>query len=222
MRPGDAGLGRPSVQQRGVSPAPTARPSASCGRDARAGDLRGEVCGSTGAGRGPPSAARASARALGRRARPRSDGPTARRGPTRSRRMQVAIISDIHGNRQAFEAVLDDIEASRRGGVWRPRRLRRRPQHACVDSRAPTDSPWRGNHDLAVAGELSLDDFSRGAALAALDAGGHRPGEPRLPRGPPAPRDAGRSTTRPARRGLGVRALGAARRAVPRRGAPRA
>ena len=35
--------------------------------------------------------------------------------------MQVAIVSDIHGNRHAFEAVLDDVRAAgapRRSGAW--------------------------------------------------------------------------------------------------------
>jgi Icc-related predicted phosphoesterase len=32
--------------------------------------------------------------------------------------MRVAIVSDIHGNRQAFEAVLDAIEASECQEMW--------------------------------------------------------------------------------------------------------
>ena len=32
--------------------------------------------------------------------------------------MQVAIVSDIHGNRHAFEAVLADAEARRRDEMW--------------------------------------------------------------------------------------------------------
>ena len=32
--------------------------------------------------------------------------------------MRIAIISDIHGNRQAFEAVLDAIEASTCEQIW--------------------------------------------------------------------------------------------------------
>ena len=48
----------------------------------------------------------------------------------------------------------------------RPRRLRRRPD-ACVElARDNTDVCLAGNHDLAVAGEIPLDEFSRGARLA--------------------------------------------------------
>ena len=45
--------------------------------------------------------------------------------------MRVAIVSDIHGNQQAFEAVLEDVaqRRARRDLVpGRPRRLRRRPR----------------------------------------------------------------------------------------------
>ena len=84
--------------------------------------------------------------------------------------MRVLIVSDIHGNLPALEAVLADAE--RRGGfevVWclgdtvgygaQPNecldRLRQLPLTSLV-----------GNHDLGAIGELSLDEFNDYAAAA--------------------------------------------------------
>jgi diadenosine tetraphosphatase ApaH/serine/threonine PP2A family protein phosphatase len=70
--------------------------------------------------------------------------------------MRVAIVSDIHGNRPAFEAVLGDLV----GYGAEP--------DACVQlAREHADLCLVGNHDLAVRGDLPLTEFSRGAALAA-------------------------------------------------------
>jgi predicted phosphodiesterase len=83
--------------------------------------------------------------------------------------MKVAIISDIHGNRQAFEAVLADIVEESVAEVWCLGDLvgYGADPDACVDlARDNTDICLAGNHDLAVAGKLPLDDFSPGAALA--------------------------------------------------------
>lgn len=84
--------------------------------------------------------------------------------------MQVAVLSDIHSNRHALEAVLDDVRHTGARELWclgdivgygaDPNdcvRLVREHVAVCV----------AGNHDLAVTGELPLDDFSAGAALAA-------------------------------------------------------
>ena len=85
--------------------------------------------------------------------------------------MRVAIASDIHGNRHAFEAVIAAAEAAeRRGAVVprRPRRLRRRARRLRRAGRGEHCAIClAGNHDLAVVDVLSLEDFSRGAALAA-------------------------------------------------------
>jgi predicted phosphodiesterase len=83
--------------------------------------------------------------------------------------MKVAIISDIHGNRQAFEAVLADIALESVAEVWCLGDLvgYGADPDACVDlARDNTDVCLAGNHDLAVAGKIPLDDFSRGAELA--------------------------------------------------------
>ena len=83
--------------------------------------------------------------------------------------MKVAIISDIHGNRQAFEAVLTDIAERSVEEVWCLGDLvgYGAEPDACVDlARDNTDLCLAGNHDLAVTGRISLEDFSRGAAIA--------------------------------------------------------
>ncbi|HEY8582569.1 MAG TPA: metallophosphoesterase family protein [Capillimicrobium sp.] len=84
--------------------------------------------------------------------------------------MQVAIVSDVHGNRHAFEAVLDDIAATAAAETWCLGDLvgYGAEPDACVElARAQTTICLAGNHDLAVTGALSLDDFSRGAEIAA-------------------------------------------------------
>ena len=83
--------------------------------------------------------------------------------------MKVAIISDIHGNRQAFEAVLEDIDGEAVAEVWCLGDLvgYGADPDVCVDlARDNTDVCLGGNHDLAVAGKIALDEFSRGAAIA--------------------------------------------------------
>jgi predicted phosphodiesterase len=83
--------------------------------------------------------------------------------------MKVAIISDIHGNRQAFEAVLDDIADDSVEEVWCLGDLvgYGADPDACVElARDNADLCLAGNHDLAVAGKIPLDDFSRGAGVA--------------------------------------------------------
>jgi len=84
--------------------------------------------------------------------------------------MKVAVVSDIHANRHAFEAVLDDVHESETVELWclgdvvgygaEP--------DACVElAREHAAVCLAGNHDLAVAGELDLDEFSTGARVAA-------------------------------------------------------
>jgi predicted phosphodiesterase len=85
-------------------------------------------------------------------------------------RMKVAVISDIHANRQAFEAVLDAIADSDASELWCLGDLvgYGADPDACVElAREHAAVCLAGNHDLAVIGELPLDEFSRGASLAA-------------------------------------------------------
>ncbi len=84
--------------------------------------------------------------------------------------MRVAIVSDIHANRQAFEAVLDAIEASECEEMWCLGDLvgYGADPDACVElARRHAAVSLAGNHDLGVRGTLPLEQFSRGAALAA-------------------------------------------------------
>ena len=84
--------------------------------------------------------------------------------------MHVAIVSDIHGNRHAFEAVLDDARGAGADEVWCLGDLvgYGAEPDACVElARDRVAICLAGNHDLAVTGELPIDDFSRGAAISA-------------------------------------------------------
>ena len=83
--------------------------------------------------------------------------------------MKVAIISDIHGNRQAFEAVLTDIAEENVEQVWCLGDLvgYGADPDTCVElAREHAAVCLAGNHDLAVAGKIPLDEFSRGAGIA--------------------------------------------------------
>jgi predicted phosphodiesterase len=84
--------------------------------------------------------------------------------------VRIAIVSDIHGNRQAFEAVLDQIEESDCEEMWCLGDLvgYGADPDACVElARRHAAVCLAGNHDLGVIGTLPLEQFSRGAALAA-------------------------------------------------------
>jgi diadenosine tetraphosphatase ApaH/serine/threonine PP2A family protein phosphatase len=84
--------------------------------------------------------------------------------------MRVAICSDIHGNRQAFEAVIAAAELERSEELWCLGDLvgYGGDPDACVAlADAHCTVCLAGNHDLAVVDVLSLEEFSRGAALAA-------------------------------------------------------
>jgi len=84
--------------------------------------------------------------------------------------MKVAVISDIHANRHAFEATLEAVAASDASELWCLGDLvgYGAEPDACVElARQHAAVCLAGNHDLAVTGEISLDEFSRGASLAA-------------------------------------------------------
>jgi predicted phosphodiesterase len=84
--------------------------------------------------------------------------------------MKVAVVSDIHSNRQAFEAVLEAVAESEAEELWCLGDIvgYGADPDACVELvRRHVAVCLAGNHDMAVAGELPLDEFSRGASLAA-------------------------------------------------------
>ena len=84
--------------------------------------------------------------------------------------MRVAVISDVHGNIQALEAVLEAIDAARVDEIWclgdvvgygaDPVRCME-----IVDERAAVC--LAGNHDLVVAGVIDIDMFAHDARDAA-------------------------------------------------------
>ena len=145
---------------------------------------------------------------------------TARRNPSeRAIRMKVAVISDIHANRHAFEAVLDRSSESQAAELWCLGDLvgYGAEPDACVElAREHVAVCLAGNHDLAVTGELELDEFSTGARIAAewtrerdLPRNTQLPGEAR----PERQRAWRRALPRlAARSGLGVRASRPCRR----------
>ena len=84
--------------------------------------------------------------------------------------MRVAIVSDIHGNRHAFEAVLEDARADDVSEVWCLGDVvgYGADPDVCVElARDGLAICLAGNHDLAVTGELGIEEFSRGAAISA-------------------------------------------------------
>jgi len=84
--------------------------------------------------------------------------------------VKIAVISDIHGNGHALEAVLEEIGASECEEVWCLGDLvgYGASPDACVElTRRYATICLAGNHDLGVRGALALEEFSKGAALAA-------------------------------------------------------
>jgi predicted phosphodiesterase len=84
--------------------------------------------------------------------------------------MRIALLSDVHGNRPAFQSVLADADATEVDEIWCLGDLvgYGADPDGCVDlARERCDVCLAGNHDLVVTGEIDIADFSPGAALAA-------------------------------------------------------
>jgi diadenosine tetraphosphatase ApaH/serine/threonine PP2A family protein phosphatase len=84
--------------------------------------------------------------------------------------VRVAVVSDIHGNRHAFEAVLADARDAGAKEVWCLGDVvgYGADPNACVElARDHLAICLAGNHDLAVTGGLGIEEFSRGAAISA-------------------------------------------------------
>jgi predicted phosphodiesterase len=84
--------------------------------------------------------------------------------------MRVAICTDIHGNRHAFEAVIAAAEAEGAEELWCLGDLvgyGAEPDACVALAERHCAICLAGNHDLAVVEVLSLEEFSRGAAIAA-------------------------------------------------------
>jgi diadenosine tetraphosphatase ApaH/serine/threonine PP2A family protein phosphatase len=83
--------------------------------------------------------------------------------------LRVAVISDIHSNRQAFEAVLAAIEESGSEEIWCLGDLvgyGADPGACTALARERCDVCLVGNHDLALLGAIPIETFSETAATA--------------------------------------------------------
>jgi predicted phosphodiesterase len=84
--------------------------------------------------------------------------------------MRIALLSDVHGNRPAFEAVLGAIDDADVEEVWCLGDLvgyGAEPDDCVALARERCDVCLAGNHDLVVTGDIPLSDFSSSAAAAA-------------------------------------------------------
>ena len=85
--------------------------------------------------------------------------------------MRVAVISDVHANLRALEAVLAAIDDEDLDAVWclgdtvgyGPR-----PNECCTSVRERAALCLVGNHDLVALGDIAVGDFNDEAAAAAL------------------------------------------------------
>jgi diadenosine tetraphosphatase ApaH/serine/threonine PP2A family protein phosphatase len=84
--------------------------------------------------------------------------------------VRISVISDVHSNLAALEAVLAAIDADPPDELWclgdvvgyGPR-----PNECCDIVEGRADICLGGNHDLAVRGTIDLEEFSGDAAVAA-------------------------------------------------------
>jgi diadenosine tetraphosphatase ApaH/serine/threonine PP2A family protein phosphatase len=85
--------------------------------------------------------------------------------------MRVAVISDVHANRHALDAVLSAVADEGVEAVWSLGDVvgyGPRPNECCDLVRERADLSLIGNHDLVALGELAVTDFNDEAAAAAI------------------------------------------------------
>ncbi len=83
--------------------------------------------------------------------------------------MNVALIADVHGNLQALDAVLEDVDDCGCDQLWCLGDIvdYGADPEACVELiRREASTCLAGNHDMAVTGSLSLEQFSDVAVAA--------------------------------------------------------
>jgi diadenosine tetraphosphatase ApaH/serine/threonine PP2A family protein phosphatase len=84
--------------------------------------------------------------------------------------VRIAILSDVHGNLPAFEAVLADIEKEGVDARWCLGDLvgyGAQPDECVALAKESVDLCLIGNHDLVVLDRLDIAEFSMNAAIAA-------------------------------------------------------
>jgi predicted phosphodiesterase len=85
--------------------------------------------------------------------------------------MRIALLSDVHGNLPAFEAVLADVRAEGVDAIWCLGDLvgyGAQPDDCVALAREHCDVCLAGNHDLVVTEAIPIAEFSPSAATAAL------------------------------------------------------
>jgi diadenosine tetraphosphatase ApaH/serine/threonine PP2A family protein phosphatase len=83
---------------------------------------------------------------------------------------RVAVISDVHANWHALEAVLAEVEREEPDELWCLGDLvgyGPRPNPCCAAVERHAALCLAGNHDLGVLGTIDLDEFAGDAAVAA-------------------------------------------------------
>jgi predicted phosphodiesterase len=83
---------------------------------------------------------------------------------------RVGVISDVHGNWHALEAVLAALEDESPDEIWCLGDLvgyGPRPNECCAEVERRAEFCLMGNHDLVVLGEIDLGEFSPDAAASA-------------------------------------------------------
>jgi predicted phosphodiesterase len=84
--------------------------------------------------------------------------------------MRVAVLSDIHANLHALDAVLAELDTDPPDELWCLGDIvgyGPRPNECCDLIRERADACLAGNHDLAVRGTIDLDEFGGEAGIAA-------------------------------------------------------
>jgi predicted phosphodiesterase len=84
--------------------------------------------------------------------------------------LRVAVISDVHGNLHALEAVLGALEAEAPDEIWSLGDIvgyGPRPNPCCSLVAERARLGLAGNHDLGVLGSIDLEEFSSEAAESA-------------------------------------------------------